>query len=60
MAAWRHWAYWGPATYPAYRKYVTEWAPRYRGRTDLDCADMSLTLLIEFAAAKRPRSDSAK
>lgn len=29
-----------------------DWAPSYRGRQDLDCADMSLTLLIEFAAAK--------
>ena len=51
MAAWRHGAYWGSATYQAYRNYVTETAPRYRARRDLDCADMSLTLLIEFAAA---------
>src|SRR6266536_700725 len=51
MAAWLHRAYWGHSTYPAYRKYVTQWAPSYRGRRDLDCADISLTLLIEFAAA---------
>ena len=51
MAAWHHRAHWGPTTYSRYRTYVTEWAPTYRGRKDLDCADMSLTLLIEFAAA---------
>jgi hypothetical protein len=51
MAAWKHWAYWTATTYPAYRKYVGVNAPAYRGRQDLDCADMSLTLLIEFAAA---------
>ena len=50
MAAWKHWSYWTAVTYPAYRKYVGQNAPLYRGRQDLDCADMSLTLLIEFAA----------
>jgi len=52
MAAWTHPAYWGPSTYPEYRKYVAANAPLYRGRRDLDCADMSLTLLVEFAVSK--------
>ena len=52
MAAWRHFMFWGPGTYDQYRAYVIERAPGFRGRTDLDCADMSLTLLIEFAAQK--------
>jgi hypothetical protein len=50
MAAWKHSAFWGPDTYEHYRAYVIEHAPLFRGRSDLDCADMSLTLLIEFAA----------
>lgn len=52
MAAWRHFASWVPTTYEYYRAFVIERAPAFRGRTDLDCADMSLTLLIEFAAQK--------
>jgi hypothetical protein len=50
MAAWKHWQYWNPGTYQAYRKYVIDRAPLFRGRVDLDCADITLVLLIEFAA----------
>jgi len=50
MAAWRHSRYWGDRTYNEYRAYVIKWGPRQRGRQDLDCADISISLLIEFAA----------
>jgi hypothetical protein len=50
MAAWKHWQYWNPGTYQAYRKYVIDRAPLFKGRVDLDCADITLVLLIEFAA----------
>jgi hypothetical protein len=49
MAAWRHWAIWTGDTYDRYRAYVIEQAPKLRGGT-MDCADMSLSLLIRFAA----------
>jgi hypothetical protein len=51
MAAWRHSAIWTPTAYEQYRGYVIENAPKKRGATP-DCADISLTLLIEFAASK--------
>jgi hypothetical protein len=51
MAAWKHFAYWAPDTYEYYRAFVIENAPKQRGGR-LDCADMSLSLLIEFAAKK--------
>ncbi len=41
MAAWKHWQYWNPGTYQAYRKYVIDRAPLFRGRVDLDCADIT-------------------
>jgi hypothetical protein len=50
MAAWRHVSYWNEGVYGRYRTYVTYRALQFRGRTDLDCADMSIILLIEFAA----------
>ena len=51
MAAWRHFRYWSGRLYDIeYRDFVTRRAPRYRGRTDYDCADVTLLLLIEFAA----------
>jgi hypothetical protein len=52
MAAWRHSTYWGPTTYEHYRAFVIERTETFKGRSDLDCADISLTLLVEFAAAK--------
>jgi hypothetical protein len=51
MSAWKHSNYWTATSYGDYRKYVQVQAPRFRNRADLDCADMSLTLLIEFATA---------
>jgi hypothetical protein len=51
VAAWKHYAYWTEHVYDAkYRKYVMHHAARYEGDTN-DCADLSLILLIEFAAA---------
>jgi hypothetical protein len=50
MAAWKHYRTWDPKTYQAYRKYVGQMAPRYRGKEHLDCADLSIILLIKFAA----------
>ena len=50
MAAWTHVQYWTHALYASYRQYVTANAPTYEGDTR-DCADLSVTLLIEFAAS---------
>jgi len=50
MAAWRHWAFWDGSAYQGYRKYVSQRAPAFRGRDDLDCADISIYLLIDYAA----------
>jgi hypothetical protein len=52
MAAWKHdnkqgWDY---AAYLEYRKLVMAKAPSFRGRSE-DCADLSMMLLINFAAA---------
>ncbi|MEA2695759.1 MAG: hypothetical protein QOI66_30 [Myxococcales bacterium] len=52
MAAWHHYSYWDFRMYQLYRQYVTINAPLFRGRPDLDCADISMNLMIEFAAAK--------
>jgi hypothetical protein len=38
--------------YQEYRKFVSQEAPKFRGNDKLDCADMSITLLIKFAALK--------
>lgn len=51
MAAWRHYSYWDPRKYQFYRRYVATNGPRFRGRADLDCADITMVLMIEFAAA---------
>jgi hypothetical protein len=52
MAAWNHSKTigWNDAVYADYRKYVTAKAPSFRGTKDVDCADLSITLLINFAA----------
>ena len=50
MAAWRHFASWDGKVYTAYRKYVTQTAPGRRSTKDLDCSDLSITLVIEFAS----------
>ncbi|MBK8258516.1 MAG: hypothetical protein IPK82_38385 [Polyangiaceae bacterium] len=52
MAAWRHTAYWKSSDYfTQYRRYVQERARDYMGRTE-DCADISVLLIINFAAEK--------
>src|ERR1700693_1191281 len=50
MSAWEHSTKWGwqKKTYDIYRLYVRDQAPSYEG-SDRDCADLSITLLIEFA-----------
>ena len=53
MAAWTHFATWdgnNRKVYATYRKYVTQNAPGRRSTKDLDCSDLSITLIIEFAA----------
>ena len=52
MPAWKHsevndWTAW--ETYQNYRKYVASKASSFRGREE-DCADLSMSLLIDFAA----------
>jgi hypothetical protein len=50
MAAWKHYKFWTDHLYDAlYRKYVMDNAAKYEGYTE-DCADLSLFLLIDFAA----------
>jgi hypothetical protein len=51
MAAWLHSRRWSPTVYGEYRKYVRSRAPLLKGRTE-DCADLSVFLLVEYAAAK--------
>src|SRR5262245_55790839 len=53
MAAWTHFANWDGNNrkwYSAYRKYVAQNAPGRRSTKDLDCSDLSITLMIEFAS----------
>ena len=51
MSAWPHYKFWTDDLYEVtYRKYVMDNAEKYEGDT-ADCADLSMTLLIEFAAA---------
>jgi hypothetical protein len=49
MSAWTHTNWWQPGTYSEYRRFVSQQAPQYRGQT-ADCADISLTLLVDFAS----------
>src|SRR5262245_9823694 len=49
MAAWKHFRNWNDTAYQSYRKHVEARAPQFRGRNE-DCADLSMLLLIEFAA----------
>jgi hypothetical protein len=51
MAAWEHSNKmgWTDESYMAYRAYVVHQAESYQGRPE-DCADLSMLLLIEFAA----------
>ncbi|HEY7336131.1 MAG TPA: hypothetical protein VH639_14675 [Bryobacteraceae bacterium] len=51
MAAWRHFKYWKKDTYKHYRGFVAQNAEKYAG-SRLDCADLSMTLMIDFAAAQ--------
>jgi hypothetical protein len=48
MAAWEHRYGWNADVYYRYRKYVMVKAPGFE-RSDRDCADLSMTLLIDFA-----------
>src|SRR5262249_15553327 len=53
MAAWTHVANWDGNNrkwYAAYRKYAMQNAPARRSTKDLDCSDLSITLIIEFAS----------
>jgi hypothetical protein len=49
MAAWNHTNIWTDAYYEAYRKYVKFSASSVKGRQE-DCADLSMLLIVEFAA----------
>ncbi len=49
MAAWNHTSSWTNAYYDAYRKYVNVSASGVKGREE-DCADLSMLLIVEFAA----------
>src|SRR3954468_1226902 len=51
MAAWKHSnrIFWDAKTYGAYRADVEERAERFEKRKE-DCADLSMYLLIDFAA----------
>lgn len=51
MAAWNHYKYWDSQMYEEYRKFVARDAPKFRGNEKLDCADISIILLINFAAS---------
>lgn len=51
MAAWKHHRYWTAHLYSLYRKYVYVRAESLEGST-LDCADLSVSLLMEFASFK--------
>src|SRR5215469_4981807 len=51
MSAWTHTNWWQPNTYGEYRRFVSQRAPQYRGQT-ADCADISLTLLVDFASQR--------
>jgi hypothetical protein len=50
MPAWKHTAQWSDDLKAAYRKTVASTAPTKAGNQGLDCADLSDSLLIEFAA----------
>lgn len=49
MPAWKHTASWNDARKAAYRKEVSERAKFKAGTEGLDCADLSNSLLIDFA-----------
>jgi len=49
MAAWTHSKNWSPQKYLEYRKFVSNKAEDLEGTTD-DCADISMSLLLDFAA----------
>ena len=51
MPAWKHFAVWNDALYEEYRAYVKTAAPQLRWRSE-DCADLSISLLIDFAAKR--------
>lgn len=53
MPAWTHRrSFWDDAAYRSYRAFVTAQAPGLRGNTSMDCADLSMMLLIRFAAGQ--------
>ena len=49
MAAWKHFNYWTEDFYRRYRSYVQIKGPKLQGK-ELDCADLSLSLMLDFAA----------
>src|SRR5476649_764363 len=52
MAAWIHktGSGWSKSAYDGYRSSVTSNAWNYQGHAGLDCADLSMLLLVEYAA----------
>lgn len=51
MSAWNHTSEWNEEYYQTYRRYVTANAPAMKGREE-DCADLSMLLIVNFAAEK--------
>jgi len=49
MSAWEHRNYWNKEFYNGYRKHVARAAYTFAGHPHLDCADLSISLLIDFA-----------
>jgi hypothetical protein len=52
MPAWKQTSHWDDVAYRDYRSFVRSEAPKLRGNTQMDCADLAMSLLIRFAAGK--------
>lgn len=52
MPAWNHTISWNDDMKNAYRKVVAQTAPTWAGHQGLDCADLSNSLLIDYAASQ--------
>jgi hypothetical protein len=51
MAAWKDSNTWNNASFNGYKEFVATQAPSYKGSTE-DCADLSIKLLIDYAAGR--------
>lgn len=49
MAAWKHVNFWNEGFYKMYRQDAAKDAPSLEGTKDVDCADLSITALVDFA-----------